>query len=444
MASNFTATLPHPFYGDHVLYHAYNLWPSLPVLRAWEFGGWRTESMSWKTGCYIHAGLSSTGPVSIKGPEAKKYLQSLVINSLASFPVGSMKHGVMCTGDGLILAHGIIERKGEDRFESFAGGPPGPNRSTEVPFDVEIKRLDHYLFQIAGPTSLQVLEKVTGESLRDIRFLHFRDSRINGIKTEIGRIGMTGNLAYELHGPIEDGPAIYDAVYCAGQEHGIERLGWGTYLVNHIEGGFPQSTWTFISAAGAERWPEMMKYWQISGSVDPNNMRARTRTPVEVRWHNMAKFDHDFIGREALAAEMASPKRTTVTLRWNPDDVMDTYASLLRPGDAYKPCDLPYSPQRWPMAHADHILKDGREIGYSSGTIYSYFFREFLSHGCIDIEAAEIGSEVIVQWGDHGGPIKSIRAIVERFPYLTEGRNSDIDATILPVRRTVRRNVATS
>ena len=434
MASNFTATLPHPFYGDHVLYHAYNLWPSLPVLRAWEFAGWRTESMSCKTGCYIHAGLSSTGPVSIKGPEAKKYLQSLVINSLASFPVGSMKHGVMCTGDGLILAHGIIERKGEDRFESFAGGPPGPNRSTEVPFDVEIKRLDHYLFQIAGPTSLQVLEKVTGESLRDIRFLHFRDSRINGIKTEIGRIGMTGNLAYELHGPIEDGPAIYDAVYCAGQEHGIERLGWGTYLVNHIEGGFPQSTWTFISAAGAERWPEMMKYWQISGSVDPNNMRARTRTPVEVRWHNMAKFDHDFIGREALAAEMASPKRTTVTLRWNPDDVMDTYASLLRPGDAYKPCDLPYSPQRWPMAHADHILKDGREIGYSSGTIYSYFFREFLSHGCVDIEAAEIGSEVIVQWGDHGGPIKSIRAIVERFPYLTEGRNSDIDATILPVR----------
>ena len=72
-------------------------------MRAWEFGGWRPESMSWKTGCYIHAGLSSTGPVSIKGPEAKKYLQSLVINSLANFPIGSMKHGVMCTGDGLIV-----------------------------------------------------------------------------------------------------------------------------------------------------------------------------------------------------------------------------------------------------------------------------------------------------------------------------------------------------
>jgi glycine cleavage system aminomethyltransferase T len=388
--------------------------------------------MSWKTGCYIHAGLSSTGPVSIKGPDAKKYLQSLVINSFASFPVGSMKHGVMCAEDGLIAAHGIIERKGEDHFESFAGGPPGANPNTDVPFDIEIKRLDHYLFQIAGPTSLQVLEKVTGENLRDIRFLHFRDSHINGIKTEVGRIGMTGNLAYELHGPIEDGPAIYDAVYRAGQEYGIERLGWGTYLVNHVEGGFPQGTWTFIPAVLPARWPELKQLWQVSGSVDPNNLRARTRTPVEVKWHNMAKFDHDFVGREALAAEIANPKRTTVTLRWNHDDVMDTYASLLRPGDAYKPIDLPYSPQRWPMAHADQVLKDGSEIGYSSGTIYSYFFREFLSLGCLDIEVAKLGNEVVIQWGDHGGAIKSIRATVERFPYLTEGRNSDVKVAALP------------
>src|SRR6516165_2578773 len=321
--SKFAPTLPHPFYTDHVLYHAFDAGGAFPLVRAWEFNGWRTESLSWKTGCYIHAGLSSTGPVSIKGPDAKKYLQGLLINSLERFPVGTMKHAVMCSEDGLIAAHGIIERKGEDHFESFAGGPPGSIAKAEVPPGVEIRRLDHYLFQIAGPTSLQVLEKVTGENVRDVGFLRFRDTRINGIKTEVARIGMTGNLAYELHGPIEDGPAIYEAVYQAGQEYGIERLGWGTYLVNHIEGGFPQSTWTFISAAAAERWPEMRKYWQVSGSVDPANMRARTRTPVEVRWHNMAKFDHDFIGREALAAEMASPKRTTATLRWNPDDVID-------------------------------------------------------------------------------------------------------------------------
>jgi glycine cleavage system aminomethyltransferase T len=334
MDATLTARLSHPIYGDHVLYHAYNLRPGLPTFRAWQFNGWPKESLSWRTGCYIHAGLSSTGPVSIKGPEAGKYLQSIVINSLEKFPVGSMKHAVMCTEDGLIGAHGIVERKGEEHFESFAGGPPGAYLTAETPFEVELKRLDHYLFQIAGPTSLQVLEKATGESLRDVRFLHFRDTRIDGVKTEVARIGMTGGLAYELHGPVEEGPAIYDAVYRAGQAFGIERLGWGTYLVNHVEGGFPQGTWTFVTAAPPALRQEAVKRFQISGSVDPTNTRARMRTPVEVRWHNMARFDHDFIGREALAVEIANPRRTTVTLRWNADDVMDTYASLLRPGTA--------------------------------------------------------------------------------------------------------------
>jgi glycine cleavage system aminomethyltransferase T len=425
------AGLPHPVYTDHVLYHAYESGGAFPAVRAWEFSGWRAESMSWKTGCYIHAGLSRTGPVSISGPGAENYLRGLVINSFEKFPVGSMKHGVMCDEAGLITAHGIIERKADDEFLSFAGGPPGPMVPPELPSGVRIERLDQYLFQIAGPTSLRVLEKVTGENLRDIGFLRFRDSTINGTRTEVGRIGMSGNLAYELHGTIDDGPAIYDAVYQAGKEFGIERLGWGTYLVNHVEGGFPQITWTFVPAVPPELWPMMSQIMKTSGSVDPMNMRARTRTPVEVRWHNMAKFDHDFIGREALQAEIAAPQRTTMTLRWNHDDVMDVFASLLRPGEAYKPIDLPYAPQHWPMAHADHILMGGREIGYSSGTTYSYHYREFLSMGCLDVDAADVGTEVVVQWGDYGGPIKEIRATVERFPYLTQGRNSDLDVSAL-------------
>jgi glycine cleavage system aminomethyltransferase T len=177
-----------------------------------------------------------------------------------------------------------------------------------------------------------------------------------------------------------------------------------------------------------ERHPEIAGFWRnISGSVDPADRRARTRTPVEVRWHNMARFDHDFPGREALQAEIDSPVRTTVTLRWDHEDVLDTYASLLRDGPTYRPIDLPYSPQRWPMAHADHVLLDGERIGWSSGTAYSTRFGEVISMGCIDLDATDIGTEVVVQWGDHGAPLKDIRATVERFPYLDEGRNSNID-----------------
>ena len=145
------------------------------------------------------------------------------------------------------------------------------------------------------------------------------------------------------------------------------------------------------------------------------------------------KFDHDFIGRAALEAEVADPKRTVVTLRWNPEDVVDIYASLLQPGEEYKTIDLPTSPP-WSEGmniHADHLLKDGRPIGVSSGTIYSYHYREVLSHANIDVDQAEIGNEVVVQWGDHGRRIKDVRATVERFPYLTDPRNSDVDTATL-------------
>ena len=430
--SSFSAELPHPFYGDHVLYHANTKGLAVTPVRAWEFNGWRTEALSWHKSCYIHAGLSGVGPVSIKGPQALEYLQGLCINSFARFPVGSMKHAVMCNEAGLIAAHGIIERLAEDHFLSFAGGPPGPTAGAVEGFDVDIEVTSGYLFQIAGPTSLQVLEKVTGESLADLKFLRFRQTSIEGYPCEVARLGMTGGLAYELHGPMSDAPAVYDAVYRAGQEFGIERLGWGSYLVNHIEGGFPQHTWTFVDAPPPEKWPRAMRRWEVSGSVDPLDIRARCRTPVEVGWEKMAKLDHDFIGRAALAAELTAPRRSTVTLRWNADDVLDVFASQLRDGEPYTAFDFPYSPQRWPMAHADHVLKDGQGIGWSSGTVYSPHYREFLSHGCIDLPHTKIGDEVLVEWGDHGSPTKLVRATVERFPYADSGRNSDLDVRRVP------------
>ena len=132
----------------------------------------------------------------------------------------------------------------------FAGTPWPLQQLGGTSYKVKAHRRNDYLFQIARPTSLKTLEAATRDNLKDIRFLRFRDSHIDGTKVEVARIGMSGNLAYELHGPVEDGPKIYDAVYRAGQEFRIERLGWGTYLVNHVEGGFPQETWTFIPAPG--------------------------------------------------------------------------------------------------------------------------------------------------------------------------------------------------
>ena len=428
-----------PYYDEPTLHLnlAGRLW-------AWEFDGWKPESMSWKEGCYIHTGLSNTQTI-FRGPDVKDFFSSIAVNSFETFEIGSMKHSIYCTEEGLITAHAILQRNGEEEYRYFAGQPwPHYKLVTSTEFDVQMDPSPAYLTQVAGPTSLETLERATGEDLRDIGFLRFRTASIAGKTVEVARIGMSGNLAYELRGPLDEGAEIYDAVFRAGKDLGIQRLGWRTYLVNHIEGGFPQMNWTFASAANPD--PGYQEFVVASrftppmastGSVDPADFRARLRTPVELGWQRAVKFDHDFIGRAALEAEVANPRRTTVTLRWNPEDVIDIHASLLQPGEEYKTIDLPTTPS-WKEGmnvHADHVVKDGRAVGVSSGTAYSYFYRQVLSHGLVDLDQAEIGNEVVVRWGDHGRRIKDVRATVERFPYLSEGRNDQVDTATLAAAR---------
>lgn len=423
--------LPHMFYADNVTYLASEWRPGTTFLRAWEFNGWKKESMSWKTGCYIHAGLSGANTVVYKGPDAGRLLESLCINGFAKFPVGSLKHLVMLQEDGLIMSHAATARVAEDEYHMFAGGAWPRMKLQEPAFahlNVQTEIRKNYLFQVAGPTSLALLEKLTGENLRDLKFMHYLDSEIEGMPVRIARLSMSGNLGYELHGPLEEGPKIYDIVYRAGanEEFKLERLGWKTYRVNHVEGGFPQSSVTFANP-GFEGIP----HYVVSGSVDPSDVRSRMRTAYEARWHKMARFDHDFVGRAALEAEIADPRRTTVMLRWNPEDIVDTYASMFRPGEEYKMIDFPVAPDNPARAHADHVLKDGKRVGWSSGTTYSYYFREVISMACVDLDVTELGTEVIVQWGDFGHRIKEIRATVERFPYLTDLRNNETEVKTL-------------
>jgi vanillate/3-O-methylgallate O-demethylase len=423
---------------------AYPLYPDLRAfvrpfgaLQPWEFSGWKQESMSWKTGCYIHAGLSGPSQMTFSGPEATEFVSSICINGLSGFEPGRCKHAIMLNDAGLIASHSLLQRDAEDRYRMFAAPPWAIYQAAKSPFDVQFAVDEIYLLQIAGPTSLQTLERATGEDLRDVEFLSFRPTRVGGAESEICRIGMSGTLAYELRGPIADGPDVFDAVVRSGADLGIERLGWRTYMVNHVEGGFPQLSWTFMSAAnedpGYAQFSRDIDVPIVSGSVEPGDMRARYRTPVEIDWHRAARFNHDFLGREALEAEVADPRRTIVTLRWNAEDVIDTYASLLRPGEDYKTLDLPTHPyHRGSHAHADHVVKDGTPVGVSAGIVYSYYYREVISHCTIDIDLAEVGTEVIVKWGDHGGAIKDVRATVARYPYLDLEPNQTYDVSRVP------------
>ena len=419
----------------------------LGSLHIWEGDGWKKESMSWKTGAYIASNLSGIPEFTFSGPNARALLSRLSINNVDKWPIGKSKHLVMLDENGYIANHGLTVRDSEDSYRHFAAMPWALFKAPSLGLDVEIGMRDIFIFQVAGPKSLQILERLTGESLRSLQFLGIRRIQVPGIdatvEIELSRIGMSGTLAYEVRGPLEHGPAVFDAVYRAGEDFDITRLGWRTYVVNHTEGGFPQQGCTFLPAAFAD--PEFVSHplfgaalppkqvsVHLSGSANPTDITARLRTPFEVNWGWMAKFDHDFLGREALEAEAAAPRRKTVVLRWNKEDVLDVFASQFEPGEEYRHFEFPTTPQSPAGDHADIVTKDGKQVGISSLAVYSYYFREMISHSTIDMELAEIGTEVVLHWGNHGERIKQIRATVERFPYLDLPANKDVDLESFP------------
>lgn len=275
------------------------------------------------------------------------------------------------------------------------------------------------------------MEKASKNDLHDVGFLNFRPVTLPGFEGnfEICRIGMSGTLAYELHGPAELGAAVYDYIYQVGKPMGLKRMGWKDYTVNHTFGGYPQMTVNFESSL--YQYPEFCAanpfQMVCTGSIDPADHRARFRSLLECDWAWMSKFDHEFTGREALEKEMANPKRRLVTLEFNPDDLADLYRSQFT--------DAPYKFMEMPCGgHQDYITdKNGNVIGYSAVPTYSSHFHVMISHAVVDIANAQKGTEVLVQWGDYGKKIKNLRATITKFPYIHGVMdNRDYDLSTVP------------
>lgn len=411
-----------------------------PGWRQREFSSWIDEQVSWKETCSL-GDWSFISDLRVAGPEAIDLFKALSVNSFEDFAVGQGKHIVQCNEDGKVVAEGVIRREAEQSFILHST----PTYWTQYnidrgTYDVDTERLDLFKFQVQGPNSISVLESVTEGSLRDIEFIRFDSVEIAGHEVTAFRMGMAGELGFELQGAQAVADEVWDTIVAAGEPHGLRRLGARTATINHLEASFPPRGRVFIPAILSEdtrdyrEWLHAQKHpasrdiltYPIEGSFEADDISAWYRSPVELGWESHVAFDHDFTGRAALEREVANPERTLVTLVWDAADVVDVYASLFEQGEPYKYLDMP-NRQQWVM-ESDAVLADGHEVGVSVFPGYSYSFREMLSLCTIDVAYREPGTEVTVLWGDPEGPQKAVQATVAPAPYKEDRRFGDFPA----------------
>lgn len=415
-----------PFYQENVLYTTVLKTFLLP----YEFSGWKDEQLSWKKTCYLHGGLNPSPTFRFSGPEAAKFLSKYCVNTFIKFPVGSGKHCITCNEDGTISSDGVILRTEENTYETYWMWSLGIAAQAEAGnYNMEFTDLTEkkFLFQVGGPASLTVVEAASGDNLHDVKFMRIKYTKIAGKEVRVVRLGMAGSLAYEIHGNLEDAKQIYDTIYQAGKEFGIRRLGWHAYMMQHTENGFPQFGYHFMmKLPGAPS-----NKGNVAGSIGPD--ADGYVNPIELGWGSCVKFDHDFIGREALEKIADDPKRTAVSLEWNKDDILDIYASRFEDEEPYedidKVNDMTYA-GIGTVLHQDKVLNEkGKEIGFSAGRVYTYYYHRMISIAVLDMDYAEEGKEVIIVWGSPESRQKLIRAKVTRLPYFNEHRNQNFDVT---------------
>lgn len=422
---------------------------SFGALHPYEFTGWKEETMSWKENCYIHAGLSfMVVTADIIGPDAVKMLSDISVNSFKNFPVGSAKHLIMCNQKGNIMSHGMAVRAGEEVVRTYDLAPYIQYVAETGKYDVEVRDVtnERFVYQLAGQKSLEIVENAAKQDIHDLKFMRFMKITIAGCEVDVLRMGMGGTISYEIQGMLEDAHDVYNAIIAAGEPYDIHKLGSLTYICNHTENGFPQSCAHFplawVEDEGFVAWgSENLPIWSNHIFAEPkgtfsSEIKDLFVNPIELDWGHLVKFDHDFIGREALEKIAANPKRKVVTLRWDAEDVVDIFRSYLQPGEPYRQLVFPLDFQApGPMTNdhwAEKVTKDGKTIGSSRWYVYTIYSHDVISLGFIDIDQAELGNEVSLFWGEMDGRQKEIRATVSRFPYLDLPSNQEYDLESIP------------
>ena len=289
--------------------------------------------------------------VEITGPDAYKFIQLLTPRDLSKLSIGQCKYVLIVNNDGGILNDPVLLRLAENHFWlSLADSDVllwAQGVAINSGLDVKISEPDVSPLQLQGPTSQEIMVKLFGEDIRDLKYYWLREYQLDGIPLIVSRTGWSSELGYEIY--LRDGSKgneLYEKIMAAGKEHGIQP--GHTSSIRRIEGG-------------------MLSY-HADADIHTN--------PFELGLDRLVNLesDIDFIGKKALKKikqDGIKRKQVGLIIDCNP---------LSGPNTTF-----------WP------IEKDGKTIGKVTSAIYSPRLKKNIALAMIDINYSELENQLDIQ-----------------------------------------------
>ncbi|MDC3126386.1 glycine cleavage system protein T [Candidatus Pelagibacter sp.] len=302
--------------------------------------------------------------VEITGPDAFKFTQLLTPRDLSNVAIGQCKYVLITNNDGGILNDPVLLRLAENHFWlSLADSDVllwAQGVAINSGMNVNITEPDVSPLQLQGPTSKNIMIKLFGESIKDLKYYWFKECDLEGIPLIVSRTGWSSEFGYELF--LRDGSKgndLYEKIMSAGKEYGLQP--GHTSSIRRIEGG-------------------MLSY-HADADINTN--------PFELGLDRLISLDSDieFIGKAALKKiKSEGIKRKQVGLEIN--------------------CE----PLSGPNTTFWSVKKDNNKIGKVTSAVYSPRLKKNIALAMINIENSEIGTSLEVN--TNSGNFKAI--IVEK------------------------------
>ncbi|NEK59480.1 aminomethyl transferase family protein [Geodermatophilus sabuli] len=420
-----------------------------------EFHNWRSEQLAWRNSVVLMDQTHHMDAVYLRGEDAFRLFSDTAITS-TKFPVGVAKQYIPTTPAGHVIGDGIMHREADDEF-IYVGRSPAADwllfqaetGGYDVDVEVDRRSSSHPLgtaasrrfwrFQIQGPRAWEVIEKVNGGPVEQLKFFHEDHITIAGVRARTLRHGMAGAAGLELWGPYESYHQVRDAILEAGAESGIVPVGSRAYPPAALESGWASAPLPAIYTGDELRayreWLQPDSYeavLSLAGSFVSEDIEDYYLTPWDLGYGSFVKLDHDFSGRDALAQIDPASQRKKVTLEWNADDVKKILGSVVDvDGPQYKYLDLPLA--NYGYAGYDTVLDaDGNQVGLSLNNVgYTANERRVLSMGTVDPSVPE-GAELQLIWGEPDGGTRktnvepheqcTVRVVVSPAPFSSVAR----------------------
>src|SRR5512134_2923949 len=167
----------------------------------------------------------------ISGPDGARFAQLLTPRDLSKCAVGQAKYVLICDSDGGIVNDPVLTRMDENTFWFalassdallFARGL----KNAYPDLDITIREADVAPLQVQGPKSKDLMAKLIGPEILDLRYYYWTEAKIAGAPVVVTRTGWTSEVGYEVYlTDTTQGTEVYEAIMDAGREFGIRPTG---------------------------------------------------------------------------------------------------------------------------------------------------------------------------------------------------------------------------